>query len=1107
MRYLVVCLLCLSTAGAWAIDFSEERYIVHRGDTNSDGYADLLLERKPDISLLGSSPSLVMTLAVDESYLILGNSSGGFGTPVLNNSINASGMTVVSGLSFGDFNGDGVGDLVVQGLTATQNTLLVTGGTPSILSQFTQLDGVDVSEANGVLSLFDYDSDGYADLVWDPNIGAEQAFINSGTGAFSLDLGRTTRYTYTASGLVKTIDGPRTDVSDVTTFEYDSNDQLKRTINALGHVTEIVSRDARGYPTEIRNENGVSTVLVYDPRARLTSQTIKHPTTASLDATTSYEYYLNGLLEKITLPDGTFLKYEYDDAQRLTAIESSFTDGGSTGERMEFVLDDAGNREEDIYKDASGAIVQKTIRQFDELSRLHKLKDNDSPVNETEFDHDPIPHKLTTIDALNNETEEIYDPLKRVKEIKNALNDSALFEYDGRGNLTKVTDQRGIITTYEYDSADNLLKEVSPDAGTTIYAYDQASNLTQMIDARGIVTNYTYDALNRLTHVKYPSDATQDITYLYDIGAQPNDPTKGRLMAIVESNTQINYTYDHRGNVLQDSRTIDGTVYTTDYTYDLADNIETMTYPSGRLITYERDAAGRVKAIKEGGTSLISNVEYHPFGQAKKWDYTNGLTQEFVIDMDGRIEQRKILDGSTAIDTWTYNYDEVHNVDDIVKPAGTEDYEYDALYRLKEQTPIGQAKITYTYDEVGNRKTETQSGSTTTHTYPATSNRHTAAGGLALTYDAAGNRKTDLGALRTYTYDSRGRMEKIESGGSVLGEYLYNAEGQRVQSDTQTGVTDFVYDTNGTLIGSFDGGVLVNEWIYLNESPVVQLAVTDTNLHPDNLGSPRIGTDSLKDIVWRWEGEAFGSSAANEDPDGDGQGSSVQLRFPGQFFDSESGLHYNQHRTYDPNFGRYTQRDPLGLSAGFNGYAYVGANPLVSIDPDGLRSRRRPPRQGFVEPCVGCIRPISQSPGNPYEPLHWQDPNRLDEFPAFLGNDDVLRTGDQTAYSCPIGNRDACKELIEEMLRLVYAQRTTPRSGYDGIAPRYNTQRNDPGNLYQNNRESWNSHNEQIRNQQRTLRKLIERARRLGCYVPPEVITWAYIQPPSVPSYIARLPK
>ena len=107
--------------------------------------------------------------------------------------------------------------------------------------------------------------------------------------------------------------------------------------------------------------------------------------------------------------------------------------------------------------------------------------------------------------------------------------------------------------------------------------------------------------------------------------------------------------------------------------------------------------------------------------------------------------------------------------------------------------------------------------------------------------------------------------------------------------------------------------------------------------HNDHLGTPQALSDAAGRTVWQAEYEPFGRAAVSEDPDGDGQRVVNNLRFPGQYYDAETGLHYNYHRDYDPETGRYLQPDPAGIKNGENHlYTYVMNNPVLFIDPEGL---------------------------------------------------------------------------------------------------------------------------------------------------------------------------
>ena len=204
----------------------------------------------------------------------------------------------------------------------------------------------------------------------------------------------------------------------------------------------------------------------------------------------------------------------------------------------------------------------------------------------------------------------------------------------------------------------------------------------------------------------------------------------------------------------------------------------------------------------------------------------------------------------------------------------------------------------------------------------------------ALTYDLTGN-LTDNGQGQSYTYNDANRLFKIFDQTTLISTYIYNALGQRMRKTTATGTTIFHYDLAGRLIAETAAdGTPLRDYVWQQASPIAQIegdTVRDTltHLHSDHLRTPRLGTDVAGNVVWRWEGTAFGATQPVENP------ASVNLRLPGQYADAESGLLYNWHRSYDPLIGRYITSDPIGLGGGFNSYLYAAANPLVFTDPTG----------------------------------------------------------------------------------------------------------------------------------------------------------------------------
>lgn len=143
----------------------------------------------------------------------------------------------------------------------------------------------------------------------------------------------------------------------------------------------------------------------------------------------------------------------------------------------------------------------------------------------------------------------------------------------------------------------------------------------------------------------------------------------------------------------------------------------------------------------------------------------------------------------------------------------------------------------------------------------------------------------------------------------------------------------YVYGLNGLLYGEYtNAGVLIREYVYLNDAPLAQIDAGTpevlTYLHPDHLGTPRYGTNTGGTQVWAANTDAFGVGT----PSGS---ATVNLRMPGQYYDSESGLFYNWNRYYSPAIGRYISSDPIGLKGGLNTFNYANVSPLMYTDPTG----------------------------------------------------------------------------------------------------------------------------------------------------------------------------
>ena len=280
---------------------------------------------------------------------------------------------------------------------------------------------------------------------------------------------RVTTHTYNDLGLLETVDGPRTDVSDLTRYAYDPRGDLVSVTDALGHQTEITGYDAHGRPSTIRDPNGTVTALAYDARGRIVRRTVDGQTTA-------FDYDAAGNLVRATLPDGASLRYRYDAAHRLVGLEDPL------GHRIDYTLDALGNRLREDVKDLAGTLNRTRSRIYDEMNRL--VQETGGEGQTTVYAYDANGNRISTTDPNGHPATFAFDALKRRIATTDALNGVTAVTYDARDNETAMTDPRGLTTTYTYDGLDDLVQETSPDTGSTTYTYDAAGNRTSRTDAQ-----------------------------------------------------------------------------------------------------------------------------------------------------------------------------------------------------------------------------------------------------------------------------------------------------------------------------------------------------------------------------------------------------------------------------------------------------------------------------------------------------------------------------------------------------------------------------------------------------------------------------------------------
>ena len=755
--------------------------------------------------------------------------------------------------------------------------------------------------------------------TYDDYYGSRLSKTVTDTGA---GLSRTWAYGYFYY-LPAVVDGPRSDVSDAITLTYNNcwtGTQCGRpatSTNGLNHVTTFNSYNAHGQPLTITDPSGVVTTLAYDSRQRLTSRTVAGEQTI-------FQYWPTGLLRKLTLPDASYVEYGYDAAHRLTALADS------QGNRIEYTLDAMDNRIEEKVFDPSNALSRKRSQVFNQLSRLaQQFTASGSLSGATTFEYDNSGNLITQAAPLGRTSSSSYDALNRLAQATDTAGGTTQYGYNALDQLISVTDPRTLATAYTYNGLGDLKQQVSPDTGTTTNTYDSSGNLATSTDARSVITTYTYDALNRVKTAAFKKGVTTDqtITYNYDAGTYG----KGRLTSASDSSHSMAWTYDALGRVTSKSQTIGGVTRTVGYGYTNG-QLTTMTTPSGLTFTYGY-TNNNITSIRLSAysTNILTDVLYEPFGQPRLWTWGNGTLAARAYDQDGKVTQ--IDSGGLK----TYSYDDasrIAGITDTTNAANSWTYGYDGQDRLASAVKPSQSSG-WSYDVDGNRLT--QSGAVTQSiTYSPTSNRAATITGSATgtySYDAAGNTIGDT--IRSFTYNNRGRMKTSTVTGGTTTTYTYNALSQRIR---KSGSRLFVHDEVGHLIGEYTPtGVLIQETIWMGDIPVaVIIPGSGGYIHTDNLNTPRkITSIPNNGVLWQWDSAPFGNGAPNQNPQGLGV-FDYNPRFPGQYYDSETGLHYNYFRDYDPYTGRYFQSDPIGLAAGLNTYAYVGGNPISSIDPKGL---------------------------------------------------------------------------------------------------------------------------------------------------------------------------
>jgi RHS repeat-associated protein len=607
-----------------------------------------------------------------------------------------------------------------------------------------------------------------------------------------------------------------------------------------------------------------------------------------------------------------------------------------------------------------------------------------TPIVNYEYDAEGLPTKTIVAPSTRAyATQNQYDALGRVKQTKDAKSGLTDYGFDLLDQLTSITDPKRLNTQYKPTGLGDVEQLVSPDTGTANSTFDELGNLKTRTDARGVLATFTYDELNRPKQVVYSKSGTtsRTISWTYDQTGASFGSGVGRLTTAATPDASTTFRYDAQGRVTMTVQSASaGNALVVNFDYDDAGHVTKLTYPSGRVVDFGW-ANGRPQSVKitMGTTAktVLDQVTLTPFGALQSWVWQFSGTAKAharVFDTNGRLVRYPL--GLLVRDVTYDDADRISNYTHYTAAtaAAAPDYDqvfgYDELNRLTSVT--GSISYGYTYDANGNRLTS-QAGSTTrTFTVSAISNRVDGLANPARSwgYDTAGNTTSDAqaGSSSNYTatYSLEGRWAAMAQGSTAGVDFGYDAMGRRVTRGQWTGsssnprtYTLYAYDGSNHLIGEYDAsGAPISEYVWLGDTPVAVVKSDAASpggfaiyaIHTDHLDTPRVILDAQNQVRWRWLGEPFGNSPAEEQPTAGLTALQQNLRFPGQQYDPFGGRHYNYFRDYDPTIGRYVQSDPIGLNGGsMTTYGYVNGSPLMYTDRLGLANSGWKPSQNMFK--------------------------------------------------------------------------------------------------------------------------------------------------------------
>ncbi|MGK5737893.1 DUF6531 domain-containing protein [Micromonospora sp. URMC 103] len=730
-------------------------------------------------------------------------------------------------------------------------------------------------------------------------------------------------------------------------YTYDADGRCVRTEGDGGYLSAVLSYDSEERITRYTDSLGNTTVYRLDDLRHVASET------DPLGNTTRYEWGPYNQLLARTDPLGRLTRYSYDVDGRLRRIvraDGTEVRTTTSGDALTIAVEQGGRAFSRHYPEAPDVFSEPIgVAEPFEYDRLGGSEPTRNAA---------VAGRRVSRLGARGRTEEVW--------------------YDTEGNPVERVDAAGQVTRTEYGPFGLVLAMVDPTGARTGYRYDTELRLVGVDDPRGLTWRYVHDAAGRL--VEETDFNGRVLRFEYDAAGQLVRSVNG-LGEVTE------YAYDLLGNVVE-RRTLSGV---TRYRYDPVGNLAWAANDDAEL-SIERDESGRVVESTTNGRTLtfgydderLSRRRRTPSGAESVWSYdrfgrpvvlrTADHTTRFAHDARGRELSRSV--DSRVVFEQTFSGGQL--AAQVVPGVRRRRFDYRADGQLAgidddrtgriefDLDPVGRVvgvrsphrEEHYRYDAVGNLLSAEASGARHLGELRYEGNLVTAAGAVRYGYDAQGRMTTRTvtdpgGGDRTWRFDWDGhdRLVGVLTPDGDRWRYRYDPLGRRIAKQRYAADTDttpvermeFVWD--GTVLieqthTDAAGRTRVTTWEHHPEqlAPVAQSVrgaadEMDRRFYAvltDLVGTPTALLAADGELAWNGDDRSvWGVPLAGE------EATAMPLRFPGQYLDAETGLHYNVYRYYDPVSGRYVSQDPLGLAPAPDPAAYVG-NPYLEADPLGL---------------------------------------------------------------------------------------------------------------------------------------------------------------------------